>query len=94
MAATMSSSWSIRVSRSAQAAEVAGELNRAYLAGCVGETYPVLYEQEAEGLWTGHAPNYILVGAKGADLHNQVRRTRITGIRGNMLVGELEEDHV
>ena len=84
----------VKEERSAQAAEVAGELNRAYLAGCVGETYPVLYEQEAEGLWTGHAPNYILVGVKGADLHNQVRRTRITGIRGNMLVGELEEDHV
>ena len=84
----------VKEERSAQAAEVAGELNRAYLAGCVGETYPVLYEQEAEGLWTGHAPNYILVGVKGENLHNQVRRTRITGIRGNMLVGELEEDHV
>ena len=84
----------VKEERSARAAEVAGELNRAYLAGCVGETYPVLYEQEAEGLWTGHAPNYILVGVKGENLHNQVRRTRITGIRGNMLVGELEEDHV
>ena len=84
----------VKEERSAQAAEVAGELNRAYLAGCVGETYPVLYEQETEGLWTGHAPNYILVGAKGEGLHNRVRRTKITGIRGNMLVGELEEDHV
>ena len=84
----------VKEERSARAAEAARELNRAYLAGCVGETCPVLYEQEAEGLWTGHAPNYILVGAAGDNLHNQVRRTKITGIRGNMLVGELEEDHV
>ena len=55
----------VKEERAARAAEAAGELNRAYLAGCVGETYPVLYEQEAEGLWTGHAPNYILVGAAG-----------------------------
>ena len=84
----------VKEERSARAAEVAGELNRAYLAGCVGETYPVLYEQEAEGLWTGHAPNYILVGAAGRELHNRVRQTKITGVRGNMLVGELEEEHV
>ena len=58
------------------------------------ETGTVLYEQEAEGLWTGHAPNYILTGVKGKDLHNQVRRTKITGMAGAMLVGELEEEHV
>ena len=84
----------VKEERSAQAAEVAGELNRAYLAGCVAETYPVLYEQETEGLWTGHAPNYILVGAKGQNLHNQVRRTKITGVQGTLLVGELEETDV
>ena len=84
----------VKEERSARAAEVAAALNRRYLSGCVGETYPVLYEQEAEGLWTGHAPNYILVGAKGQNLHNQVRRTKITGVQGNLLVGELEETDV
>ena len=84
----------VKEERSARAVEVAAALNRRYLSGCVGETYPVLYEQEAEGLWTGHAPNYILVGAKGQNLHNQVRRTKITGVQGNLLVGELEETDV
>ena len=84
----------VKEERSARAAEVAAALNRRYLSGCVGETYPVLYEQEAEGLWTGHAPNYILVGAKGQNLHNQVRRTKITGVQGTLLVGELEETDV
>ena len=84
----------VKEERSARAAEVAAALNQRYLSGCVGETYPVLYEQEAEGLWTGHAPNYILVGAKGQNLHNQVRRTKITGVQGTLLVGELEETDV
>ena len=84
----------VKEERSERAAEVAAALNQRYLSGCVGETYPVLYEQEAEGLWTGHAPNYILVGAKGQNLHNQVRRTKITGVQGNLLVGELEETDV
>ena len=80
--------------RAARAAAMAEEMNRAYLTGCVGEVYPVLYEQETEGAWTGHAPNYIRVAVKGKDLHNQVRQTRITGVAGEMLVGELEEEHV
>ena len=84
----------VKEERAARAAEAAAELNRSYLSGCVGETYPVLYEQEAGGLWTGHAPNYILAGVKGNNLHNQVRRTKITGVQGNMLVGELEETDV
>lgn len=84
----------VKEERAARAAEVAAEGNRAYLHGCVGEVYPVLYEQEADGRWTGHAPNYILVGVKGKDLHNQVRRTKITGVCGSMLLGELEEEHV
>ena len=84
----------VKEERSARAAEVAAALNRHYLSGCIGGIYPVLYEQEAEGLWTGHAPNYILVGVKGNALHNQVRRTKITGMAGAMLVGELEEEYV
>ena len=84
----------VKEERAARAAQAAAELNRAYLAGCVGETYPVLYEQEGEGLWTGHAPNYIPVAVKGKNLHNQVRRTRITGVAGSVLLGELEEEHV
>ena len=50
---------------------------------------PVLYEQACEGRWQGHAPNYMRVAAPGADLHNQVLPTRITGVAGELLMGEL-----
>ena len=75
--------------RAARAAAVGEELHRRYLAGCVGQVYPVLYEQACEGRWQGHAPNYMRVAAPGADLHNQVLPTRITGVAGELLMGEL-----
>ena len=53
---------------------------------------PVLFEEEQDGLWQGHAPNYTQVRVPGADLHNQVRPGRITGVAGNALVGEITEE--
>ena len=86
----------VKEARAARAGAAAERLRLAYLAGCVGQTCPVLYEQEAEGLWTGHAPNYALVAAPGQGLRNRVIETRITGLRGGTLLGEPVEggDHV
>ena len=68
----------------------AEEMRRDYLAGCVGEAYPVLYEQVYDGRWQGHAPNYVRVAAaSGEGLHNRVVMTRITGVEGDLLIGEL-----
>ena len=79
-----------RVRRAARAAEA---LRRAYLSGCVGEVYPVLFEQPRDGRFSGHAPNYMEVLAKtGEDLHNQVRQARITGTEQDALLGEILED--
>ena len=48
----------------AQAAKaVAREMEEAYLQALVGSTLPVLFEEEKEGLWQGHAPNYVAVRA-------------------------------
>ena len=33
------------------------EMRQAYLAGCVGKVYPVLFEQDKDGRSVGHAPN-------------------------------------
>ena len=52
----------------------------------------MLFEQPRDGKYFGHAPNYMEVLAEGADLHNQVRNVRITGIDGERLLGELAED--
>ena len=71
---------------------VAEEMHRAYLAGCVGKTYPVLFEQPKNGKFFGHAPNYMEVLAKGENLHNQLRNVKITAVEGDTLLGEIQED--
>ena len=75
--------------RAARAAETAERMKQAYLRGCIGQTYPVLFEQEKNGLYVGHAPNYCQVGVRGEDLHNAVRNVKIEAVDGDMLTGEL-----
>ena len=53
----------------------------------MGETLPVLFEEEADGLWRGHAPNYVAVYAAGVDLHNVLKDVKITGLHGQALEG-------
>ena len=79
----------VKERRAAQAAETAERMKQAYLLGCVGQTYPVLFEQEKGGLYVGHAPNYCQVGVRGEDLHNAVRNVKIEAVEGDMLIGEL-----
>ena len=79
----------VKEQRAARAAETAERMKRAYLRGCIGQTYPVLFEQERNGLYVGHAPNYCQVGVRGEDLHNAVRNVKIEAVDGDMLIGEL-----
>ena len=79
----------VKERRAARAAETAERMKQAYLHGCVGQTYPVLFEQEKGGLYVGHAPNYCQVGVRGEDLHNAVRNVKIEAVDGDMLIGEL-----
>lgn len=79
----------VKEERAARAAEVAAQLHRAYLTQCVGKVYEVLYEQSVDGRSQGHAPNYMLVAAQGTDLHNQTLPTKIIGIEGDHLRGEI-----
>ena len=80
---------SVKEERARRAAAVADEMQRAYLRECVGDVYPVLFEQPRSGLFSGHAPNYMEVRVEGEGLHNQVRSVRITGVEGDALLGEL-----
>ena len=70
---------------------VAEEMHRSYLEGCVGRTYPVLFEQPKNGKFFGHAPNYMEVLVDGAELHNALRTVRITDVDGEALLGEIVE---
>lgn len=82
----------VKEKRAARAATVADEMRKEYLSGCVGQVYPVLFEQAKGPRFSGHAPNYTKVLVPdGENLHNRVLRTRITGIEGFALLGELEE---
>ena len=66
-------------------------LERRWLEGQAGRTFPVLFEEEKDGLWQGHAPNYALVRAKGEDLHNRLLHVKITGVEGSALLADLVE---
>ena len=79
----------VKEQRAGRAAQAAETMRQAYLQGCVGRVYPVLFEQERDGYYTGHAPNYCEVGVRANDLHNKVLDVKITGIIGEMLIGEL-----
>lgn len=78
--------------RSARAIDVASRLEQAYLANQLGTVQEVLFEEPAgASLYTGHAPNYTKIYAPGTDLHNQLRRVKITGLWADGLLGQLVE---
>ena len=77
----------VKDARCHQAAAVAAQMEQRYLESWVGETLPVLFEEEADGLWRGHAPNYVAVYAAGAELHNVLKDVKITGLHGQALEG-------
>ena len=72
-----------------RAAALATRLERAYLASWVGQALPVLFEEEKEGLWRGHAPNYTEVFAPGEGLHNVIKEVKITRIHQDGLNGSI-----
>ena len=80
---------SVKTERAARASDVARQMHKAYLDQCVGQVFPVLFEQAGSGGFVGHAPNYMEVCVKGKDLHNIIKEVKITGNNGDILTGEL-----
>ena len=81
----------VREERAARAAAVAREMHEAYLARCVGKTFPVLFERDRQGGSAGHAPNYMEVSVAREGLHNEVKNVKITAVESGGLRGEVEE---
>ena len=80
----------VKEERAHRAAQIARTMQDAYLDRWVGETVPVLFEEEREGLWRGHTTRYCEVAVQSAQpLHNQLRQVRITGRDGGALQGVL-----
>ena len=79
----------VKEARSAAAIAVAEEMAKAFNEHLIGTVQQVLFEEADGELYTGHAPNYVRVWAKGEDLHNQVRPVKITACHQEGLMGEL-----
>ena len=75
--------------RSRAAIAVAEEMSRAYREKLTGSDLEVLFEEMDGEFFTGHAPNYVKVYAPGENLHNAVRKVRVTGLYRDGVVGEI-----
>ena len=75
--------------RSKAAIAVAEEMSEAYRAALKGSVQQVLFEEMDGEYYTGHAPNYVKVYAKGEALHNRVESVKITGLFRDGVIGEL-----
>ena len=81
----------VKEERSHRAIAVAEEMTAAYREAMIGTTAEVLFEEPIEGFFTGHAPNYVRVYAKGENLHNELRTVRITAAYRDGVLGEIVE---
>ena len=80
---------SVKEARAHRAAQVAAELEQAYLERQVGKVLPVLFEEEREGRWRGYAPNYVEVWTTSEEsLHNVEKNVTIRGVEKSALTGE------
>lgn len=82
---------SVKSDRARRAADAARRMREAYLERQLGRTLPVLFEEEREGLWVGHAPNYLEVAVQcPRNLRNSVHKVAIRAHDGQVLTGDLE----
>ncbi len=79
----------VKEERSRRAIALAQEMNLRFRQDRIGTIQQVLFEEADGGFFTGHAPNSLRVYAPGADLHNQLRPVRITGLWQDGLLGEI-----
>ena len=75
--------------RSRAAIALAEEMSRAYREGFVGRTLEVLFEEREGEFYTGHAPNYIKVYARGENLHNEIRTITVLEVYRDGVIGRL-----
>ena len=77
--------------RSKAAITVAAKMSEEYRKNLIGSTQEVLFEEQEDGFFTGHAPNYVKVYVKGENLHNEVRNVTITHIFKDGVFGQLQQ---
>ena len=70
----------VKEDRSRRAIAVAEAMNLAYRETMVGTAQQVLFEGMQDGLFVGHAPNYMKIYVKGENLHNEIRTVLVEKI--------------
>ncbi|MCR5575819.1 MAG: tRNA (N(6)-L-threonylcarbamoyladenosine(37)-C(2))-methylthiotransferase MtaB [Oscillospiraceae bacterium] len=81
----------VKERRAHEAKAVCEKTRAAYLAACVGQTLPVLFETEEGGICTGHSDTYMPVGVSASGLRGQLRNVVIETVHGDELRGFLAE---
>ena len=76
--------------RSRAAIAVADEMSREYREALIGTTQAVLFEEQDGDFYTGHAPNYVKIYAKGNGLHNEIRNVTVTAVHKDGVMGTFE----
>ncbi len=79
----------VKESRSRAAIAIAEEMKAQYAQSLVGTVQEVLFEEHDGSYATGHAPNYMKVYVPASDLHNQVRKVKLTALHADGMLGQL-----
>ena len=80
----------VKEERAHAAAAVAREMEQTYLERWVGQTVPVLLEEQCDGAWRGYTAEYAPVAVScDDDLHNQVRQICLERAEDGVLLGTL-----
>ena len=79
----------VKSRRAHEAQKVADEMHRDFMRGSIGQTLPVLFETEYDGVWTGHSDTYILVKARGEALRGKICPVSIKLAQDETLFGEI-----
>ena len=80
----------VKEQRSREAIAVAEQMSLRFRQSMTGSVEQVLFEEEEDGYYTGHTPNYVKVYARGKGLHNKILPVEITepyrdGVLGRIL---------
>jgi threonylcarbamoyladenosine tRNA methylthiotransferase MtaB len=80
----------VKKERSQQMLALAKESAHNFSRRFLGRTMPVLFEQQSNGVWSGHTANYIKVYTKNSgDLANKLLPVKLVEIRGDGVWGGL-----
>ena len=80
----------VKEQRSRETIAVAEQMSLRFRQSMTGSVEQVLFEEEEDGYYTGHTPNYVKVYARGKGLHNEILPVEITepyrdGVLGRIL---------